>query len=321
MKLICKIRRAGDLRRAVAVRPVPSLESDKIDYKSASKASALEVPPDLTQLSRDSRYAVPGGAVTASSYQVGQAAPAMPTAATDAGRRAHRARRHAALAGGQPPGRPAVGTGARLLAGERLPADAWTSPTWASWKPTGPRTAPRSRRTSSAARWASCSTRSTPPSERDRFRTRLERSANGGTEIFISHRGMVEVYNNSEKDQTVWQPRPTDPELEAEFLRRLMVKLGVPQEQTKALVATRRGQADLARRGRRQPARGADRRRLRPRLAPRRPGAGPHRLHGGRPRPRPGHLLRPLRAAQRGQEGHRASSASCSAARTRPRRR
>jgi outer membrane protein assembly factor BamC len=75
-------------------------------------------------------------------------------------------------------------------------------------------------------------------SERDRFRTRLERSASGGTEIYVSHRGMVEVYNSQQKDQTVWQPRPSDPELEAEFLRRLMIKLGVPQEQSKALVAS-----------------------------------------------------------------------------------
>ena len=75
-------------------------------------------------------------------------------------------------------------------------------------------------------------------SERDRFRTRLERSASGGTEIYVSHRGMIEVYSNTQKDQTVWQPRPSDPELEAEFLRRLMVKLGVPQEQSKALVAS-----------------------------------------------------------------------------------
>jgi outer membrane protein assembly factor BamC len=49
---------------------------------------------------------------------------------------------------------------------------------------------------------------------------------------------MIEVYSNEKKDQTVWQPRPSDPELEAEFLRRLMVKLGVPQEQSKALVAS-----------------------------------------------------------------------------------
>jgi outer membrane protein assembly factor BamC len=61
------------------------LEGDKIDYKSAGKGVSLEVPPDLTQLSRDSRYTVPGGPVTASSYQVGQAAPKLPTAASTLG--------------------------------------------------------------------------------------------------------------------------------------------------------------------------------------------------------------------------------------------
>jgi outer membrane protein assembly factor BamC len=73
--------------------------------------------------------------------------------------------------------------------------------------------------------------------ELDRFRTRLERTTTG-TEIFVSHRGMQEVYNNSRQDQTVWQPRPSDPELETEFLRRLMVKLGVSQEQSKILAST-----------------------------------------------------------------------------------
>jgi outer membrane protein assembly factor BamC len=74
--------------------------------------------------------------------------------------------------------------------------------------------------------------------ERDKFRTRLERNANGGTDIYISHRGMIEVYTNTQKDQTIWQPRAADPELETEFLRRLMVKLGVSQEQSKAIAAT-----------------------------------------------------------------------------------
>src|SRR5213075_1846753 len=36
---------------------------------------------------------------------------------------------------------------------------------------------------------------------------------------------------------TMWQPRPADPELEAEFLRRLMVKLGVPAAQSAAAAA------------------------------------------------------------------------------------
>ena len=36
----------------------------------------------------------------------------------------------------------------------------------------------------------------------------------------------------------MWQPRTPDPELEAEFLRRLMVRLGTQEEKAKQLVAT-----------------------------------------------------------------------------------
>ena len=76
--------------------------------------------------------------------------------------------------------------------------------------------------------------------ERDKFRTRLE-SVDGGTEVYISHRGMVEVAVGGgtpmEKDSTVWQPRPSDPELEAEFLRRLMLKLGADQQKAQAMMA------------------------------------------------------------------------------------
>jgi outer membrane protein assembly factor BamC len=78
-------------------------------------------------------------------------------------------------------------------------------------------------------------------SERDKYRTRLERTPTGGTEVYISHRGMIEVFATAPTEQTVtntvWQPRPADPELEAEFLRRLMVRLGTPADKAKAMVA------------------------------------------------------------------------------------
>jgi outer membrane protein assembly factor BamC len=65
--------------------------------------------------------------------------------------------------------------------------------------------------------------------ERDRFRTRIERAGNA-TEIYVSHRGMIEVYTEELKNQTRWQPRPTNVELEAEFLRRIQLKLaGIDQ--------------------------------------------------------------------------------------------
>jgi len=65
--------RWGLLGLAFAVSACSVLESDKVDYKSATKAPTLEVPPDLTQLSQDSRYTVPGGAVSAAAFEAGKA--------------------------------------------------------------------------------------------------------------------------------------------------------------------------------------------------------------------------------------------------------
>jgi outer membrane protein assembly factor BamC len=233
-----QITKFGVLAMCAALSACSVLEADKIDYKSAGKGVSLEVPPDLTQLSRDSRYAVPGGgSVTASSFQVGQAAPGLPTAASTLGDvRIERA-----------------GT-QRWLVINRSADELW-GPIREFWQENGfLLTLDQANLGIMETDWAE--NRAKIPqdfirntlgklidsvystSERDRFRTRLERSATGGTEIYVSHRGMIEVYNNTQKDQTVWQPRPTDPELEAEFLRRLMIKLGVPQEQSKALVAS-----------------------------------------------------------------------------------
>jgi outer membrane protein assembly factor BamC len=67
--------------------------------------------------------------------------------------------------------------------------------------------------------------------ERDKFRVRIERGAEPGTtEIFISHRGMEEVYTqlpSADQADTRWQPRPPDPLLEAQMLGRLMLRFGV----------------------------------------------------------------------------------------------
>ncbi len=236
MKQFAKL---GVLAICAALSACSVLEGEKIDYKSASRGTSLEVPPDLTQLSRDPRYAVPGpgGAVTASSYAVGQAAPQLPTATSTLGDvRIER-----------------VGT-TRYLVINR-PADQLWNPIREFWQESGfLLSLDESNLGIMETDWAE--NRAKIPqdiirnalgkaldalystSERDRFRTRLERTPSGGTEIYVSHRGMIEVYSTTSKDQTVWQPRPTDPELEAEFLRRLMIKLGVPQEQTRALVAS-----------------------------------------------------------------------------------
>lgn len=227
---------------AAALTACSVLEGDKIDYRSASRAPTLEVPPDLTQLSRDSRYVLPGGSVSANTYQLGQSVPNLPTAATAVGDvRVERSGNQRWLVVNRPADQlyPIVREfwqeNGFLLAMDQSNLGIMETD-WAENRAKIPQDFIRS----TIGRFID-NVYST--SERDKFRTRLERSASGGTEIYVSHRGMIEVYATNQKDQTVWQPRPSDPELEAEFLRRLMVRLGAPQTQAQAAAATAPAQA------------------------------------------------------------------------------
>ena len=76
--------------------------------------------------------------------------------------------------------------------------------------------------------------------ERDKYKTRLEVSKPGETEIFITQKGALEkcvTDTTGSCISTIWTSRPNDPELEAVFLARLMERLGMTQEQAKAAVA------------------------------------------------------------------------------------
>lgn len=227
----------GLLALAAALSACSMFETDKIDYKSATKGATLEVPPDLTQLSRDSRYAVPGSSVSANAYTIGQTLPGVPTAATAVGDvRVERSGSQRWLVVNRPadqlwgPVRDFWQENGFLLAMDQ-PNLGIMETDWAENRAKIPQDIIRNTLGKLIDSWYSTA-------ERDKFRTRLERSPTGATEIYISHRGMIEVYANREKDQTVWQPRATDPELEAEFLRRLMVRLGVPAEQSRAATAS-----------------------------------------------------------------------------------
>jgi len=216
-----------------------TFEESRIDYKSASaqQAPSLAVPPDLTQLPDQSRYAVPGGSVSARALQAGspQAQPLERTAATALG-----------------DVRMARDGAQRWLVVQRSPAQVWEA-VRDFWLEHGFALASEDRQIGILETdWAE--NRAKLPQdlirrtlgrvldslystgERDRFRTRLESTQDGGTEIYITHRGMQEVYTSAQQEHTVWQPRAPDPELETEFLRRLMVRLGTSQEQADALL-------------------------------------------------------------------------------------
>ena len=216
------------------------LAGDKIDYRSSAsnQTKGLEVPPDLTQLARENRYQLPGGVVSA-----------------------------AATSGGTTVSASNVATVAPLAVGEirveragtqrwlfvPLPPERLWPQLRAFWQERGfTLTSDSSETGVMETDWAE--NRAKLPqdfirqalgrifdsfystSERDRFRTRVERVA-GGSEVYISHRGLEEVYGSQSKDSTIWQPRKADPQLEAEFLSRLMVRLGAKDEVARTVVA------------------------------------------------------------------------------------
>ena len=229
---------ASVLAMAALLSGCAALEEDKINYKSAAKAPTLEVPPDLTQLRKESRFAIESTSATASGFQ-------------SAGSRVQDAGTAANVMGNIKMER--QGNQRWLVA--NLPADKVWEPLREFWTSNGFSLVTDSPELGiMETDWAE--NRAKIPQdiirrtlgkvleslyssgERDKFRTRVERNAQGGVEIYITHRGMVENYANVQKDQTIWQPRATDPELEIEFLRRLMVKLGTSPEAAKAAASS-----------------------------------------------------------------------------------
>jgi outer membrane protein assembly factor BamC len=217
------------------------LEPDRVDYKSAGKAPSLEIPPDLTQLQRDNRYAIPEanrGTATASGYTLQQGARPTSTATIAP---AGNANMHIERAGSQRwlvvketpeqlwPQIKDFWQDSGFLINLELPQSGVMETDWAENRAKIPQDFIRN--TLGKALDSLYST-----GERDKFRTRLERTADGSTEVYISHRGMQEVLVGQQKDSTVWTPRPSDPELEAEFLTRLMSRLGADNAQAKATV-------------------------------------------------------------------------------------
>lgn len=218
------------------------LESKKVDYKSAGRLPSLEVPPDLTAPAIDERYTIPEnrkGAATFSAYQEGRGATATNTDVlpqSDKMRIERDGNQRWLVVQGTPeevwPKLREFWQVVGFNLTVDLPAAGVMETDWNENRAKLPLDIIRG--TIGKALDFMYST-----SERDKFRTRLEKgSTPGTTEIYISHRGMMEVYVTEGKDDTRWQPRPPDPDLEAEMLQRLMVRLGADTERAKTLMAT-----------------------------------------------------------------------------------
>lgn len=89
---------------------------------------------------------------------------------------------------------------------------------------------------------------------RDRYRMRLERGEKPGTtELYITHQGIQEIVVSSQDEgETKWGPRPVDPGMESEMLKRMMIYVGVPKaqaEQRASETAPRPARAELVQQG------------------------------------------------------------------------
>jgi outer membrane protein assembly factor BamC len=217
---------------------------DDSDYRTQStKTRPLEVPPDLSQLARDGRYrAQTGEPVTASGTQAaaavpagGAAAPAAAVALTAIGEiRVERQGNQRWLVVPAPAEQ--LWPRLREFWLERGFTVAVDEPklgiletNWAENRAKIPKDFIRS----ALGRLFDFAYSS---SERDQFRMRIERTP-GGTEVYLTHRGMEEIYTSPGRDNTAWRPRQPDPQLEAEYLSRLMVKLGTREDTARTAIA------------------------------------------------------------------------------------
>lgn len=219
----------------------------KVDYKSDSrvKTTSLAVPPDLMNEASDQRSLPPEtGAASLTGLQQAQKAAPTPDAValTPAGMHIQR-----------------DGTESWLVVDGKTPEQVWPA-VRRFWQSQGFLLVLDSRSKGvmetdwNETRLAvnddivrSMLTKATgngyTAAERNKFRTRLDAAPNGGTYVFISQKGMREVLNGTDKETSNWAPKPNDPVLETEYLKRLMVALGqdtpgivpnVPDTQTAA---------------------------------------------------------------------------------------
>ena len=212
---------------------------DRVDYRSAAtKMNPLEVPPDLAQMQRDGRYQQQRGTVSASALPAGgttvrTSAPLVAPSEVG-GYRVEKDEQRRWLSVPKPPEQvwPQIVAFWQDLGFTLTKNDAAAGVLETNWAENRAKLPQDIIRKSLGSLLDSAYS----TGEMDQYRTRIERTPNG-SEVFVTHRGMIEVYTNPQKDFTKWEPRPSDPELENEILARLLVKLGATETVARTALA------------------------------------------------------------------------------------
>ena len=217
-------------------------DEEAYDYRKAKpRQEPLEVPPDLSQLPKDDRYALPSASAAAKASAAN--APAPPATATEA-----------SGAAAAPQAAPAGASVAPTVAGARIVRDGnqrwlsvdlspevayttikdlWTSLGYkiavdeprlgvleTDWAESHPMIEQDSLRNALHRVFGSYDANG----ERNKYRARIDRTEKNTSEITISHRAMEEVFTSPMRETTKWQAVPPRPELEAEMLQRVALR-------------------------------------------------------------------------------------------------
>lgn len=228
------------------------------DYKSSSRGRPLEVPPDLTTLSTDETYSVPGG-TTYSSYSQGQDVqqPEEKLLPSAEGVRLERAGTQRWLVVSAPPEKvwPVVREFWTDLGFAVRVENLQTGVMETEW--VDPASITKDDQGNYLDKFQGWLDKLNALNTRQKFRTRMDRGESDDvTEIYLSHRSVNEVPDDGktmiytaagkvDASQTVVadnfkmdaKARAAAEDLDAELMRRLMVKLGISEQQSRTVMA------------------------------------------------------------------------------------
>jgi outer membrane protein assembly factor BamC len=229
------------------------------DYKGAGRSRQLEVPPDLTSISSNDTYTVPGGSTTYSEFSQGQDNPAekekiLPTPDSV---RLERAGSQRWLVVQAPPEKiwPVIREFWAELGFAVRVENTDTGVMETEW--VDPSSLTKDDKGNYLDKFQGWLDRLNTIANRQKFRTRLDRGEEeGSTEIYMSHRavsdtpddGKVKVRNTLGEFDTGYAPqnqartmaekeRADAEDLDAELLRRLMVRLGIEDQKSRSIMA------------------------------------------------------------------------------------
>ncbi len=229
------------------------------DYKGAGRSRPLEVPPDLTSISSNDTYTVPGGSTTYSEFSQGQESPAeqVKILPTPDSVRLERAGSQRWLVVKAPPEKvwPVIREFWAELGFAVRVENTDTGVMETEW--VDPSSLTKDDKGNYLDKFQGWLDRLNTLANRQKFRTRLDRGeSEGSTEIFMSHRavsdtpddGKVKVRNRLGEFDTGYAPqnqartvaekeRADAEDLDAELLRRLMVRLGIEDQKSRSIMA------------------------------------------------------------------------------------